>query len=40
MDEILSLTIQMKAVEQYLTMTLFIKLYKIVLRTECEDPKS
>ena len=40
MDEILSVTIQMKAVEQYLTVTLFFKLYNIVLRTECEDPKS
>ena len=36
-DEILSVTIQMKATEQYFPVVLFIMLYKVVLNFESED---
>ena len=37
MDEILSVTIQMKATEQYFPVVLFIMLYKMVLTFESLD---
>ena len=37
MDEILSVTIQMKASEQYFPVVLFIMLYKMVLSFESAD---
>ena len=36
-DEILSVTIQMKATEQYFPVVLFIMLYKVVLTFESVD---
>ena len=36
-DEILSMTIQMKATEQYFPVVLFIMLYKVVLTSESVD---
>ena len=36
-DEILSVTIQMKATEQYLAVVQFIMLYKVVLTFESVD---
>ena len=36
-DEILSVTIQMKATEQYFPVVLFITLYKVVLTFEYSD---
>ena len=37
LDEILNVTIQMKATEQYFSVVLFIKLYKVVLHFESLD---
>ena len=37
MDEILTVTIQMKAIEQYFPVVLFITLYKMVLTFESVD---
>ena len=37
LDEILNVTIQMKATEQYFSVVLFIKLYKVVLPFESLD---
>ena len=37
MDKILSVTIQMEAIEPYFAVVLFIMMYKVILTFECVD---